>query len=507
MDIGGLLWYSVTGIASVFIFFALDVWRRKTYCRLPPGPPGWPIVGNLFHLGNKPNEALFHLATKYGPLMSLSLGMKTAVVVSSPAMAEQVFKTHDHVLSGRTVIQSVQCLSYDKSSLVWAQYGSHWRMLRRISNTTLFSVKRLEALQHLRREQVFRTIQQILLESKKGKSVNIRDIMVHSAVNLLGNMAFGKDMFDPHSPAFQEFKHSIGQLAANKAALNLADYIPFLQWLDPQGVARNTAISMGRVFGIVDKFIEDRLATRGKNLNGRDAPEDLLDALLDMRNHEFTVTDIKVYLIDIFGAGSETTAKTMEWAMGELICNPEKMKRAQAELDEVVGRNRRVEESDTDRLPYLRAVVKEVFRLHPVLPLLVPHRADSSCEIGRFVIPKHTQVIVNMWAIGRDPAIWNEPSKFVPERFLDNKMSSVDYRGQHFELIPFGAGRRMCVGLPLASRMIHLVLASFIHSFDWAPPKGMSAEQVDMTEKFGVTMAKTVLLEVIPAPRLPPNVY
>jgi len=197
----------------------------------------------------------------------------------------------------------------------------------------------------------------------------------------------------------------------------------------------------------------------------------------------------------------------MEWAMAELICNPEKMKRAQAELDEVVGRNRRVEESDTDRLPYLRAVVKEVFRLHPVAPLLVPHRADSSFEIGRFVIPKDTQIIVNMWAIGRDPAIWNEPSKFVPERFLDNKMSSVDYRGQHFELIPFGAGRRMCVGLPLASRMVHLVLASLIHSFDWAPPKGMSAEQVEMTEKFGITMAKAVPLEVIPAPRLPPDVY
>ena len=118
---------------------------------------------------------------------------------------------------------------------------------------------------------------------------------------------------------------------------------------------------------------------------------------------------VNCLLQDIFGAGSDTTAKTMEWAMAELICNPEKMKRAQAELDEVIGRNRRVEESDTERLPYLRAVVKEVLRLHPTAPLLIPHRADSSCEIGGFVIPRHTQVIVNMWAIARDPEIWNEP--------------------------------------------------------------------------------------------------
>jgi len=380
-------------------------------------------------------------------------------------------------------------------------------MLRRISNTELFSAKRLEALEHLRRDQVVQTIQQILHESMEGKTINIGDTVVQSSINLLGNMAFGKHMFDPHSPDFQEFKDSFWKLTVLGGAPNLVDYFPFLQWLDPQGVAHNTRIYLKRVYGILDKFIEDRLATMDKGRDGTDGPKDLLDALLDMRSHEFTLTDIRGYLTDIFAAGSDTTAKTIEWAMAELICNPEKMKRAQAELDEVVGRNRRVEESDTERLPYLRAVVKEVLRLHPVAPLLIPHRADSDCEIEGFVIPKHTQVIVNVWAIGRDPSIWNEPSKFVPERFIDSEMSSVDYRGQHFELISFGAGRRMCVGLPLASRMIHLVLASLLHSFDWAPPKDMSAEQVDMTEKFGVTISKAVPLEAISTPRLPRDVY
>jgi len=507
MDMGSVLWYSVLGIASIIVFLLIDFWRRKTYSRLPPGPPGWPIVGNLFQLGNKPNEALFHLATKYGPLMSLSLGMKTTVVVSSPAMAKQVLKTHDHVLAGRTVIQAAQCFSHDKSSIIWGQYGSHWRMLRRISNTELFSAKRLEALEHLRRDQVVRTIQQILDQSIKGKTINIGDTVVQSSINLLGNMAFGKHMFDPHSPDFQEFKDSLWKMMVLGGAPNLVDFFPFLQWLDPQGVGHNTRIYLKRVYDILDKFIEDRLATTNKGRDGSDGPKDLLDALLDMRSHEFTLTDIRGYLTDIFGAGSDTTAKTIEWAMAELICNPEKMKRAQVELDEVVGRNRRVEESDTERLPYLRAVVKEVLRLHPVAPLLIPHRADSDCEIEGFVIPKHSQVIVNIWAIGRDPAIWIKPSKFFPERFIDSEMSSVDYRGQHFELISFGAGRRMCVGLPLASRVIHLVLASLLHSFEWAPPNDMSAEQLDMTEKFGVTIQKAVPLEATSTPRLPRDVY
>lgn len=130
--------------------------------RLPPGPPRWPIVGNLLQLGNNPNQSLFHLATKYGPLMSLSHGMKTTVVVSSAAMAKEVLKTNDHLLAGRIVMQSVKALSYDKSSMGFIELGSHWRMLRRISTTELFSVKRLEALRHLRRDQAFRTIRQIL---------------------------------------------------------------------------------------------------------------------------------------------------------------------------------------------------------------------------------------------------------------------------------------------------------------------------------------------------------
>jgi len=228
-----------------------------------------------------------------------------------------------------------------------------------------------------------------------------------------------------------------------------------------------------------------------------------------MRSDEFTVTDIRGYLSDIFGAGSDTTTATIEWAMAELIRNPEIMKRAQKELDEVVGDKRKVEESDTDRLPYLRAVVKEVFRLHPTVPLLVPHKADRRCEVGGFVIPKNSEILVNVWAIGRDPAIWNEPSRFMPERFIcgDKKINGMEYRGQHFELIPFGAGRRMCVGLPLASRMVHLVLGSLLHSFEWAPPDGMNPEQVDMTDKFGLTLKKAVPLYAIPTPRLPCDMY
>ena len=183
------------------------------------------------------------------------------------------------------------------------------------------------------------------------------------------------------------------------------------------------------------------------------------------------------------------------------------MGKLQEELEEVVGHSRRVEESDIDHLPYLHAVVKEVLRLYPPGPLLIPRKASSSCEIGGFVIPKDIQVWVNVWAIARDPVVWKEPSKFMPERFLEGEGADMDFKGQDFELIPFGAGRRICLGLPLADKMLHLILASLIHSFDWSLPNGMSTKELDMDYIFRVVLRKGQNLEAIPTPRLQHHLY
>ena len=259
MDSVSLFWYFVIG-STVVIFLVLNVWRRKTFCGLPPGPAGWLILGNLLQLGKKPNETLFNLATKYGPLMTLSFGMRTTVVVSSSAMAKEVLKTHDHIFAGRIITQAAKALSHNMNSMVFLQYGSHWRMLRRVSNTELFSLKRLEALQHLRRDQVNRMIQQIFQDAVKGQFVEIAHIAFHSSFNLLGNMVFGKDVFGPDLfGASQELKDAIAKVTKLHAAPNMADFFPFLQFLDPQGVQCNMEIQLKKMYDVMDIFIEDRL--------------------------------------------------------------------------------------------------------------------------------------------------------------------------------------------------------------------------------------------------------
>ncbi|GLJ32227.1 hypothetical protein SUGI_0648630 [Cryptomeria japonica] len=416
MDIPLFSWYSMLLTAALLILFFFFLWRRERSLSLPPGPSGWPILGNLLQLRNKPHESLYALSLKYGPLMTLRLGMRTVVVVSSPAMAKEVFKTHDNILAGRMVTEAHKSLSHDKSSLICADYGPYWRHLRPISTVELFSPKRLEALQHLRRDQVFSTIR--LIFEDKGKVVNIAHTVFCTSLNLLGNMIFSTSVFDPHNPASAGLKDTICELMVVARKPNLVDFFPFLRFLDPQRVSRE----MDRLF------------------------------------------------------------KEFSWLQPE-------------------------SGTDLDRLPYLHAAVKEVLRLRTTGPLLLPHKATSSCEIGGFVIPKDTQVMVNVWAMGRDPAIWKNPLEFTPERFLEGENSKIDYRGQDFELIPFGAGRRMCPGLPLASCIVHFVLASLIHSFEWKLPDGMSCEQMDMSDDFGITLKKAADLRAIPTPRLPHPIY
>lgn len=201
----------------------------------------------------------------------------------------------------------------------------------------------------------------------------------------------------------------------------------------------------------------------------------------------------------MFTAGTDTTTSTLEWAMAELLHNPITLKKVQAELRRTLSPEKKLEEKDIENLPYLKAVIKETLRLHPPLPFLLPHMATNSCKMLGYHIPKETQILVNAWAIGRDPKSWDEPLVFKPERFLDQH-NVLDYKGQHFEFIPFGSGRRMCPAIPLASCVLPLALGSLLQAFDWMLADGVKPGNMDMTERMGITLKKFVPLKVVPMP-------
>ncbi|MED6226479.1 cytochrome P450 [Stylosanthes scabra] len=218
--------------------------------------------------------------------------------------------------------------------------------------------------------------------------------------------------------------------------------------------------------------------------------------------------NIFVTLQNMFTAGTDTSSSTVEWAIAELIRNPRIMAHVQKELDSVVGRERYVTEEDLPHLPYLQAVVKETFRLHPSTPLSLPRVAANSCEILGYHIPKGATLLVNVWAIARDPKEWAEPLEFRPERFLKGgEKPDVDVRGNDFEVIPFGSGRRICAGMSLGLRMVQLLTATLAHSFDWELEDGLKPEKLNMDEAYGLTLQRAVPLSVHPRPRLSSHVY
>ncbi|GAV75349.1 p450 domain-containing protein [Cephalotus follicularis] len=221
--------------------------------------------------------------------------------------------------------------------------------------------------------------------------------------------------------------------------------------------------------------------------------EDLVDVLLRIQkdtNQAINISSkqIKGVLVDMFIAGTDTSAATLVWIMCELIRNPLVMRRVQVEVREVAKGKLKVEESDLPRLVYMKAVIKETWRLHPPVPLLVPRETLEECGVGGYRIPCKTRVLVDARLIGKDPKYWENPNEFQPERFLE---SSIDYRGKHFEFIPFGVGRRGCPGINFAVPIVEFALANLLFRFDWQLTPG---EILDMDAEFGLTMIKKIPL-------------
>ncbi|XP_030518299.2 geraniol 8-hydroxylase-like [Rhodamnia argentea] len=471
--------------------------RKDRPSNLPPGPRPLPIVGNLLQLGDLPHKSLAKLASAYGPIIKLELGFVTTVVISSPALAKEILQARDAVFSHRMVPDSAMAHDHDKLSVGWVPVSPLFRYLRKIYNLHILSSKKLDLNQHLRSKKVQELITFVRKCACAGEAVNISEAAFRTSLNAISNTIFSLDVMEPSNPA-GELKEVMGQIMVEIGKPNLADYFPVLKKIGLHGQKRRVAANFKKVFDIFDDLIERRLQLRKET--GSIERNDVLDNLLDLvedKNETLDMSLVKHLLLDVFIAGSETTASTLEWAMTELLCNPEKLLRAQAELHLVIGKGKQIEEADISRLPYLQAIVKENFRLHPVAPLLVPRKSGEDFITGGFTIPKGAQVLINVWAMGRDPSIWDDPGKFMPDRFLG---SDIDVRGQNFELLPFGGGKRICPGLPLAMRMLPLMLGSLINVFDWKLEQGVTPENLNMEDKFGIAIQRAEPLNAVPIP-------
>ncbi|KAG6525147.1 trimethyltridecatetraene synthase-like [Zingiber officinale] len=478
---------------------------RRSKFNLPPGPKPWPVIGNLHLIGPLPHQSLHALAKKHGPLMYLRLGSRPTVVGSSAAAARFFFKTHDLSFSDRPNTVVGKYTAYNSSDIVWSSYGPYWRHVRRLFLSELLNAKRLHSFYSIRVDEVHALLRSIFNASP---SVLLKELLFAFTFNVISRMAFGRQY------VAQDFEKGIDEFMLLHGVFNLGDFIPWLGFLDLQGYVRRMKLLSQKLDVLYEQILVDHEERR--HLEGDSfVAKDMVDLLLLMVDDPTTDDDtrldrdnVKAFIQDLIVGATDTPSLTIEWAISELVRNPEKQRKAAEELERVVGRERWVEEDDIPQLPYLVAIVKETMRLHPAAPLLLPRLAREHAvageDCGGYDVPAGTRVLVNVWAMGRDPAVWESPEEFWPERFLG---SAVDVKGQDMELVPFGAGRRMCAGYGLGLKMIQLVLANLVHGFEWLPPAGMRPEEVSMEEAGGITLTMKVPLEAIVVPKLPHHLY
>ncbi|KAK9666567.1 hypothetical protein RND81_14G194400 [Saponaria officinalis] len=467
--------------------------------KLPPGPKQIPIFGNIFNLGEKPHRSFTSLAKIYGPIILLKLGSVTTIVVSSSDVAREMFLKNDHVLSNRTIPNSVKAGNHDKLSMSWLPVSQKWRHLRKIAAIQLFSTQRLDASQSLRQAKVKQLLEYVQECCNLGIPVDIGRATFTTTLSLLSNTFFSKELAHYSSNKSQEFKKLMWDIMEEIGRPNYVDYFPILGFMDPFSIPRRLANYFDKLIGVFQEIIGERLLL--KKSWGTETSNDVLSTLLNLyEQNELSMDEINHLLVDIFNAGTDTIASTLEWAMAELVKNPDLMTKAQIEIKSSLEKNCSIiQESDIPNLPYLQAIIKETLRLHPPTVFLLPRKADEDVELYGYIVPKNAQVLVNLWAIARDEKIWENPEIFNPERFLGR---DIDIKGRNFELLPFGAGRRICPGLTLANRMLNLMLANLVHSFDWKLEDGVNPSDLDMNEKFGITLQKVIPLKLIPIAKL-----
>ncbi|KAJ0615012.1 putative geraniol 8-hydroxylase [Helianthus annuus] len=479
---------SFTIIRATFSYFVLG---HPNF--LPPGPKPLPIIGSLHLLGHQPHQSLAKLAKTHGPIMSLKLGQITTLVISSASAAKEVLQKQDLAFSSqRSIPNALHAQHHYEYSISFMPISTQWRILRKILNSNISSGRSLDSSEYLRSEKVKELVALCQKAGLSNDYVDIGRVTFKTSLNLISNIVFSKDLTDPNEDSGKEFKELVGNIMLEAESCGLFSGVE-----DDRSarVRRRMNRHFKKILGVFEELINERLGSES-----RFKKDDVLDMCLKINKdnpHELSRLQIKMLFLDTFVAGSDTTSNTIEWAMTELLRNPHIMVKAKKELANVFGKGNMVKEDDVLRLPYLSCIVKETLRLHPPVPFLLPRKIGNEVKLNEYTIPKGTQVLVNAWAIGRDPSIWKDSQEFRPERFLS---SLVDVQGQDFESIPFGGGRRICPGMPLALRMIPLVLSSLLHNFDWNLDTKIQPKSLDLTERFGITIQKANPLYVVPIP-------
>ncbi|XP_060184366.1 cytochrome P450 81C13-like [Lycium barbarum] len=462
---------------AISLFFLPILFKYFFHGRrnLPPSPLSIPLIGHLYLVKKTLHLTLTSLSAKYGHVLYLKLGSMPVVVVSSPSAVEECLTKNDIIFANRPKTLAGDKFTFNYTVYVWAPYGQLWRILRRLTVVELFSSHSLHKTSTLRDQEVaifIRSLYKFTKSSSSNTKVDLTNWAFTLVFNLMTKIIAGRHIVKEEDAGMEKGIEMIdklrGTFLVTISFLNMCDFLPMLRWIGYKGLEKKMAIIHNKrkefLNSLLDEFRHKKISGTVGNMEKKTT---LIETLLSFQESEpefYTDDIIKSIMLVIFVAGIETSSSTIQWVMRLLLDHPEALHKLRADIDSKVGNKRLLNESDLTKLPYLRCVVNETMRLYPPAPLLLPHYSTDDCTVGGYDVPKHTMLLVNAWAIHRDPKVWEDPEKFKPERFEAKEGETERF---NYKLVPFGMGRRACPGADMGLQTVSLALGALIQCFDW----------------------------------------
>lgn len=454
--------------------------KMGSQLKLPPGPRTWPIVGCLPFLPNLlPRERMLaKLAEKHGELMLLRMGARKLVVASSARMAKEILKTHDHAFANRPNFIAFQYIGFHDTGLSSMSNTSPlFKPTRRMFATEIVPRHKEASSSHVRKEQLLSFLRSAVHDSDAGRHVNFSKAMSSLAMNMALSQCFGRDFdADDTQNLIRTFKKMILLIQRR----NIGDSFPAIRRFDVQGIEaglKEVEVQLRQSITtlIEKKKVEMSMWSPDKIRHGV-SDGGIMSKLLSVEGEDrFSDEQLISVVFTLLIAGSDSLARVVTEAMHEVIRNPPIYKRTIAELDAIVGNARVVEETDIPSLPMIQNIIKETLRLHPPTPTLLPHRNFNACEVGGYLIPADSTVLINLYSIMRDPEFWDSPAEFSPDRW--NGLRHVKMQGTDFHYTPFGFGERQCPAVVLGTNRVQYTLAMCLQCFHWEVPVGMERRE------------------------------
>ncbi|NXT23085.1 CP1A4 protein, partial [Syrrhaptes paradoxus] len=484
--------------AAVFCLVFLLVQSLRQHVpkglKRPPGPRGYPILGNVLELRKDTHLALTKLSQKYGDVMEVRIGTRPVLVLSGLDTIRQALVKQGEDFMGRPDLHSFKYISNGQSMTFNPDSGEVWKARRKLAQNALkaFSMAPSPTSsftclleEHVSKEAEY-LVTKFLQVMEKEKSFDPYRYLVVSVANVICAMCFGRryDHNDQELLSVVNFNNEFGEVAASG---HPADFIPVLQYLPSRTMELFKDINRRFNF-FVAKIIQDHYTSFDKG-HIRDITDSLIDHCQEKSGGEdarVPLSNEKVISIvnDLFGAGFDTVTTALSWSIMYAALYPDIQKRIQEELDQVVGQERRPRLSDRSTLPYTEAFILEMFRHSSLLPFTIPHSTTKATVLNGYYIPKNTCVFINQWQVNHDEKLWKDPSTFNPERFLNAAGTEIN-KTESEKVLVFGLGRRRCIGESIGRWEIFLFLATLLQQLEIRLRPG---EKVDITPQYGLTM-------------------